>query len=134
MTFEGQSIVVTGGASGIGLAAADRFARAGADVAILDANARDLSCAVERLSGNNGCRVLGTVADVSRSADVAAAFDRVLEERGRVDVLVNNAGISFARRGDDYTEEEVDRILGVTLNGACCRVRAGLPARRRWRG
>jgi len=134
MTFQGQSIVVTGGASGIGLAAAERFAQAGADVAILDANAKDLSCAVERLSGNNGCRVLGAVADISRSRDVAAAFDRVLEERGRVDVLVNNAGISFARRVDEYTEEELDRILAVNLKGAFLCVRAALPALRRSRG
>ena len=127
MTFQGQSIVVTGGASGIGFAAADRFAQAGADVAILDANATDLSCAVDRLSGTNGHRVLGAVADISRSRDVAAAFDRVLAERGRVDVLVNNAGISFARRVDEYTEEELDRILAVNLKGAFFCVRAALP-------
>ena len=133
MPFQGQSVVVTGGASGIGLAAAERFAQAGADVTILDTNEKDLSCAIERLNGN-GRHFTGTVADISRSAEVTAAFDRVVAERGRLDVLVNNAGISFARRVDEYTEAELDRVLAVNLKGAFLCVRAALPSLRRSRG
>ena len=132
-TFAGQSVVVTGGASGIGLAAADAFACAGADVTILDTNENDLSSAIERLNGH-GPPIVGAAADISRSADVTAAFDRVLARLGRLDVLVNNAGISFARRVDEYTEDELDRILAVNLKGAFFCVRAALPALRRARG
>jgi len=133
MTFKGQSVIVTGGASGIGLAAAEHFALAGADVTILDTNEHVLSGAIERLNGN-GQHIVGAVADVSRSAEVTAAFDQVVARLGRLDVLVNNAGISFARRVDEYTDEELDRLLAVNLKGAFFCVRAALPALRRSRG
>jgi len=133
MTFEGRAVVVTGGAKGIGFATAERFASAGARVAILDQDERDLSAAIGRLNGN-GAGAIGAAADVSKSPDVAAAFARVCREFGRLDVLVNNAGIAFARRIDEYTEEELDRLLAVNLKGALLCVRAALPALRQSHG
>ena len=133
MTFAGQTVVITGGASGIGLAAADRFAMAGAHVAILDRNERELAAAAARLNGN-GVHAVALTADVARSSDVQSAIDRIVGERGRIDVLVNNAGIAFARRIDEYTEEEVDRLLAVNLKGAMLCIRAALPALRRSHG
>jgi len=133
MTFAGQTVVITGGASGIGLAAADRFAKAGAHVAILDRNERDLASAAARLNGN-GVRASALAADVARSSDVQSAIDRIVREQGRIDVLVNNAGIAFARRIDEYTEEELDRLLAVNLKGAMLCIRAALPALRRSHG
>jgi len=133
MTFAGQTVVITGGASGIGLAAADRFAAAGAHVAILDRNERELAAAAARLNGN-GVRAVALAADVARSSDVQSAIDRIVGELGRIDVLVNNAGIAFARRIDEYTEEEVDRLLAVNLKGAMLCIRAALPALRRSHG
>jgi NAD(P)-dependent dehydrogenase (short-subunit alcohol dehydrogenase family) len=133
MTFAGQTVVITGGASGIGLAAADRFAKAGAYVGILDRNERDLASAAARLNGN-GARAVAIAADVARSSDVQGAIDRIVKERGRIDVLVNNAGIAFARRIDEYTEEELDRLLAVNLKGAMLCIRAALPSLRRSHG
>jgi NAD(P)-dependent dehydrogenase (short-subunit alcohol dehydrogenase family) len=133
MTFAGQTVVITGGASGIGLAAADRFAAAGAHVAILDRNERELAAAAARLNGN-GVRAVALAADVARSSDVQSAIDRIIGELGRIDVLVNNAGIAFARRIDEYTEEELDRLLAVNLKGAMLCTRAALPALRRSHG
>lgn len=133
MTFENRAVVVTGAASGIGFAAAEHFANAGAHVALLDSNADDLSRAMQRLNGN-GNRIIGAATDVSRSEDVKAAFDRVQSEFGRLDVLVNNAGIAFARRVDEYTEDELDLLLAVNLKGAFLCVRAALPELRRSRG
>jgi len=132
MTFKGRTIAITGGASGTGLAAAERFVQAGGDVAILDRNERDLIAAAARLNVN-GTRALAIAADVARTADVQAAFARLLNERGRLDVLVNNAGIAFARPIDEYTEEELDRMLAVNLKGAILCVRAALPALRQTR-
>ena len=131
MNFDGCVVVVTGGASGIGLAAAERFAHAGARVAMFDRDERELACASERLVAY---RALALAGDVARSADVQHAFARVVGELGRVDVLVNNAGIAFARRIDEYTEEEIDRLLAVNLKGALLCVRAALPALRASRG
>ena len=139
MNFDGRVVVVTGGASGIGFAAAERFAHAGARVAMFDRDERELACASERLNGHgdhggHGARALALAGDVARSADVQQAFARVAGEFGRVDVLVNNAGIAFARRIDEYTEEELDRLLAVNLKGALLCVRAALPALRASRG
>src|SRR5437764_203939 len=133
MSFKGRTVVITGGASGIGFAAAERFAAAGADVAILDRNQGELAAAAARLNVN-GTRAIALAADVARSADVDAAMARIVADRGRLDVLVNNAGIAFARRIDEYTEEELDRLLAVNLKGAILCVRAALPALRRSRG
>jgi NAD(P)-dependent dehydrogenase (short-subunit alcohol dehydrogenase family) len=133
MSFQGQTVVITGGASGIGLAAAQRFAGAGAHVAILDHDERELACAIDRLNGN-GPRAIAVPTDVARSTDVQSAFVRIGRELGRLDVLVNNAGIAFARRIDEYTEEELDRLLAVNLKGALLCVRAALPALRQSRG
>jgi NAD(P)-dependent dehydrogenase (short-subunit alcohol dehydrogenase family) len=133
MTFSGCTVVITGGASGIGFAAADRFAHAGAQVAILDRPEGDPSAAAARLRGN-GSHALAIETDVARSAEVASAMARVVGELGRIDVLVNNAGIAFARRIDEYTEEELDRMLSVNLKGALLCVRAALPALRKTRG
>jgi NAD(P)-dependent dehydrogenase (short-subunit alcohol dehydrogenase family) len=133
MTFAGQTVVVTGGASGIGFAAADRFATAGAHVALVDRNERELAAAAARLN-QNGARATALAADVSRTPDVQHAIERAAGERGRIDVLVNNAGIAFARRIDEYTEEELDRMLAVNLKGAMLCIRAALPALRKTHG
>jgi NAD(P)-dependent dehydrogenase (short-subunit alcohol dehydrogenase family) len=133
MTFSAKVAAITGGASGIGLAAAEAFTRAGARVAILDSNEGDLASARECLS-KDGSRPLAITVDVSRSSEVRSAFSRIGDELGRLDVLVNNAGIAFARRIDEYTEEELDRLLAVNLKGALLCVRAALPALRRSRG
>jgi NAD(P)-dependent dehydrogenase (short-subunit alcohol dehydrogenase family) len=133
MSFDGRGVIVTGAASGIGFATAERFARAGAQVALLDRNAEELSKAVDRLNGD-GLRALAFSADVSQSRDVQAAIDGVVQEFGRVDILVNSAGVAFARRVDQYTEEEWDRLLNVNLKGPFLGIRAALPALRRSRG
>ncbi len=133
MSFDGRAVLVTGGASGIGFAAAERFAQAGARVAVLDRNERELAAAINRLNGR-GPGALPLAADVGRSADVQSAFARVAREFGRLDVLVNNAGIAFARRIDEYTEDELDRLLTVNLKGALFCVRAALPALRESKG
>ena len=133
MIFSGRTVAITGGASGIGFAAAERFVRAGAYVAILDRNERELAAAAARLNAH-GPHAVAMAVDVARSTDVQAAFARILAGRDGLDVLVNNAGIAFARRIDEYTEEEIDRVLGVNLKGAMFCLRAGLPALRRSHG
>jgi 3-oxoacyl-[acyl-carrier protein] reductase len=118
----GQVAFVTGGATGIGLAIAERLATRGATVAIFNRNQDTARGAVERLEAA-GARARAFAADVSDSASVDAAFGAALEALGRVDVLINNSGITrdgvFMRMGDDAWSEVMETNLGGAFR--CCR-------------
>ena len=131
--FAGKVALVTGAARGIGRATAEAFARAGAAVGILDSDAGEaerVAHAIDELGG----RALTVGADVSDPSAVAHAIVRCGATFGRLDVLVNNAGIHFARAIDEYSDEEIDRLLSVNLKGALYAVRSALPLLRRTQG
>src|ERR1700722_18304868 len=92
MDVRDKTIVVTGGARGIGRAIALRLARQGANLALLDCDAADLESTVA-LCGGPGARARGYIVDVSDEAAVCAAMAGISAEFGRLDGLVNNAGI-----------------------------------------
>jgi NAD(P)-dependent dehydrogenase (short-subunit alcohol dehydrogenase family) len=126
-SMKGRIAVITGGAGMIGHAAAMALARAGADILLVDINARALDerrGAVEAL----GVRVDTVVADVSRAADVAAYVAQALATFGRIDAFFNNAGIE-GRLGpiDEYDEAEFDKIIAVNLKGIFLGLRHVLP-------
>lgn len=131
MTFQGKRILITGAAKGIGRAAAEGFAREGAFVALVDCEPLD-----DLVAGltQNGHRALAVTADVGNSNEVARAADEAIAWAGGLDVLVNNAGIHFARRIDEYTAEEFDRLLRVNLRSVFDFIRAALPELRASRG
>jgi NAD(P)-dependent dehydrogenase (short-subunit alcohol dehydrogenase family) len=131
MTFEGKRILITGAARGIGLATAERFARGGAAVALVDCD--PLEEVVAGLTRKGG-RARAIIADVGNSNDATRAAQEALAWAGGLDVLVNNAGMHFARRIDDYTAEEFDRLLHVNFRSAFDFIRATLPALRTSRG
>jgi 3-oxoacyl-[acyl-carrier protein] reductase len=112
--FTGQVAVVTGAANGIGAACARLFAASGAKVALWDV---DLAAA-EVLAGEIGTNAQAVRCDVSRAADVDAAMASTLAAFGRVDVLINNAGIFRAADFLDVSEADWDAVLGVNLKGA----------------
>jgi 2-dehydro-3-deoxy-L-rhamnonate dehydrogenase (NAD+) len=111
---------VTGAARGIGLAIATRLAAGGARVALLDVDAAGVAAAARRVGGE----AVALTADVTRTADVDAAVRAVVERWGRLDVLVNNAGItgrSFPIW--ELADEDWDRVIAVDLTSVfrCCR-------------
>lgn len=132
MKFAGKTALVTGAAKGIGRATALAFARAGAHVALIDRDCVALAEAVHEAGHPD--YALAITADVAQSDEVANAVAQTLERFGRLDVLVNNAGIHFARAIDQYTDEEWNRLLAVNLNGAFYAIRAAVPALRKTRG
>ncbi|MGE3287314.1 MAG: SDR family NAD(P)-dependent oxidoreductase [Pseudonocardia sp.] len=118
--FAGLVAAVTGGASGIGAAVARRLLADGAHVAVLD---RDPDGAPPG--------TLPVCADVTDDASVRAAVARVLDEWGRLDVLVNNAGVGAQGTVADNPDNEWHRVLDVNLLGIVRVTRAALPALRR---
>jgi NAD(P)-dependent dehydrogenase (short-subunit alcohol dehydrogenase family) len=116
--------VVTGGASGIGRATAARLATEGFALAVLDVDGPGLAEA----AGEDG---LGIEADVADEGSVERAFSRILAELGRIDVLVNNAGITGGPQATTCHEtpvEDWDRVLAVNVRGPFLCTRAALPA------
>ena len=135
MSFAGKIAIVTGAARGIGLAVALQMARAGARVAMIDSDRGVLDAAAADVTNAGSAETaLALAADVSSSREVSAAVQAVIERFGGIDVLVNNAGIHFARAVEDYTDEEWNRIFAVNVNGAFYMIRAAVPALRRSRG
>jgi len=124
--FADKSVFITGAARGIGRATAEAFALDGARVALLDQDEAALISVVNELRDDKR-DVLAFVADVSSSKAVNDAVATCSGQWGALDVLVANAGISFARAIDEYTDEEWHRILAVNLNGAFYAIRAALP-------
>ena len=107
--------VVTGAARGIGLAISKKFLEEGYRVAILDIDQKTLSQTMKQFFDNKN--VLGLECDVSELDQVDQSVNRVVEEFGSIDVLVNNAGIAEFKPMLETTYEEWSRILAVNLNG-----------------
>jgi 3-oxoacyl-[acyl-carrier protein] reductase len=113
--FSGRCALVTGGASGIGLATAESLRAAGAEVAVFD-----------RLAADGDW--LSLEGDISRSSDVDAAVQRVEVELGRIDILVNSAGVpGESMRTADTPDEEWRHVMGVNADGTFYACRAVVP-------
>ena len=125
MQLAGKTAVITGGASGIGLATAREFAGAGANLVLGDIEEEPLSVAVEMLRAD-GAHVIGVRGDVSAEADVVAMRDAALERFGAVHVVFNNAGVGGGMTIG--TPKKVwDWVLDVNLGGVINGVNAFVP-------
>jgi NAD(P)-dependent dehydrogenase (short-subunit alcohol dehydrogenase family) len=132
MRFDNKTVLVTGAARGIGAGIAEGFLEAGAAVAMLDWNGPEVeakAASFQRLG-----RVLAVVGDVSNEAQVEAAIERTAGEFGRLDVLVNNAGIEVVGTLPEYTSADWDRQVGVNLKGVFLCSKYALPHLRKQRG
>ncbi|MFB9684757.1 SDR family oxidoreductase [Amycolatopsis plumensis] len=117
MTLDGKVALVTGGSRGIGAATALRLAEDGADVALTYVNnAARAAEVVEQIKGL-GRRALAIQADSADAAAVSAAVSAAVAEFGRLDVLVNNAGVGFVGAFTETAIEDVDRVLAVNVRG-----------------
>ena len=117
LDFSGKVAVVTGAASGMGLATAQAFAQSGAAVVLADFKEDAVKAEAEKLVAA-GHKALAVRCDVSDDAEVAAMVDRTVDEFGRLDAAFNNAGVMarIAATGES-TREDWDRVIGVNLRG-----------------
>jgi 3alpha(or 20beta)-hydroxysteroid dehydrogenase len=128
--FTGKVVLITGGAGGIGRAAAVRFASEGARVVLVDLAAAELAesvAAVEKVDGE----VLAVEADVTRFADVERYTDAAIARFGAIDVFFNNAGVLGAVKPlVDYPEEAFDRVIAVNVKAVWLGMKAVAPRMR----
>lgn len=128
--LKGKVAIVTGGGTGIGRAIAMSFGREGAKVAVLGRRLEALEKVVEELA-QTGAEGVGVTCDITRSEDGRGAVDRVEKRFGRVNVLVNNAGVLSVSTVESISEEDWDRVIDTNLKGPFLMSRAALPAFRR---
>ncbi|MFI0453534.1 SDR family NAD(P)-dependent oxidoreductase [Actinomadura sp. 6N118] len=114
----GKTALVTGGSRGIGAAIALRLARNGADVALTYVQAPDRAATVVREIEQMGRRGMAIAADAADPAAVKAAVERAASELGRLDILINNAGIAPYGPLEDVPVEEIDRTLAIHVRAA----------------
>ena len=117
MIFEGKVSIVTGASQGIGEAIAEELAREGAHVALVDVQKEKLEALAGRFRAAGG-KASAHVADVTRLDRVVAVVEDVLRDLGRIDHLVNNAGITRDNLLLRMKEEEWDAVIGVNLKGS----------------
>ena len=118
MSLDGKVAVVTGGNSGIGKACVLALAEQGADVVIDYVANPEATEELERQVAKLGEKAVGVKADVSKVADVQRLIDTAVQKLGRIDVMVNNAGIETRSSVLDTTEADYDKVLAINLKSA----------------
>lgn len=117
ISFNGQVALVTGAASGLGLATANAFAESGASVVLADVNEQQVQQAAKKLA-DKGYKVLAVRCDVSNDADVEAMVKKTVATFGRLDAAYNNAGIQNVLADTaDSPRDDYDRVMSVNLRG-----------------
>jgi NAD(P)-dependent dehydrogenase (short-subunit alcohol dehydrogenase family) len=118
MRFQDKVAIITGAASGIGLATAKRLASEGARIVIADINQQAIDKVVDEVKQAGAPDVLGSQCDVTKEDQVAATVQVALAKFGRLDVVVNNAGLMQFKPLEQLTGDDWNRLLSVDLLGA----------------
>jgi len=121
--LEGKIAVVTGGNSGIGLAAAEALVVEGAHVFVTGRRQAELDAAIAYIGSN----VTAVQGDVSKSEDLDRLYSQVKHEKGRIDILFANAGIGGRARLGEITDKHIDDLLSINIKGVILTVQKALP-------
>ncbi|MDP3795577.1 MAG: SDR family oxidoreductase [Polaromonas sp.] len=115
MSTSNKTVVITGASSGIGFALAEAYLKRGYNVAGNARSAARLQAAAEKLG--NPANFVGVEGDIAKPATAQNLFAQAIAAFGKVDILVNNAGIFTAKPIGDYTEDDLETIVGTNLKG-----------------
>ena len=127
MDLAGKACVVTGATKGIGRAIAEALAAAGADVVISARTSSDVEQVAAELNAGASGRVIGFAADVSRPEECLGLIEEAVGTLGRLDVLVNNAGVGILTSIEDLSVEDWQTQIDTNLRGVFCCVKAAVP-------
>jgi NAD(P)-dependent dehydrogenase (short-subunit alcohol dehydrogenase family) len=132
--LDGKVALVTGGARGLGRVIVDALASAGADVALTAREAENATRAADVVATTSARKSLGIAADVISRASVEAMVAQVMEKFGRIDVLVNNAGVNIRGPIEELTEDDWDMVVDTNLKGPwlCCRAVGPIMKKQKW--
>ncbi|MDI3560333.1 SDR family NAD(P)-dependent oxidoreductase [Bradyrhizobium sp. Arg816] len=125
--LRGKVAIVTGGNGGIGLGLAHGLADAGADIAVVGRNETKSAAAVADLR-ERGVKAIAVTTDVTDKAAVAAMIDRVVKELGRIDILINNAGMSIRKPPHELELDEWNKVIDTNLTSAFVCSKLAYPA------
>jgi len=123
----GKTAIITGGSKGLGQAMASGLASAGADVLLTSRHESEAVAAAGQIAMDHGHRAIGMAADVTNAAQVQSMVERAMQEFGRIDILINNAGINIRGPMDCLTFEQFQEVNHVNVNGPWLCSRAVLP-------
>jgi 3-hydroxybutyrate dehydrogenase len=127
MNLINKSAIITGAASGIGKAIAERFIIEGANVAIADLNADAANATATELTAKGPGKAMGVAMDVTNEAGVNAGVAAVVTAWGGVDILVSNAGVQIVHKLEEYPFADWKKMLAIHLDGAFLTSKAVLP-------
>lgn len=123
----GRAAIITGGSKGLGRAMAAGLASAGANVLLTSRNEEEVSAAADEVRKEFGHEAVGMRADVTSESDTAAMAERALREFGRIDILINNAGVNIRGPIDELTYEDFRRVQQVNVDGTWLCSKAVIP-------
>ncbi len=125
--LDGRVALITGASKGLGRSMAEGLASAGADLVVCSRNAEEIEQAAREIAELSGRRVLGLSCDVTEESQVSELVGRSVEEFGKVDILINNAGINIRGFIEDLSLDEFDQVMNVNVRGPWLCSRAVAP-------
>ncbi|KOY82911.1 glucose 1-dehydrogenase [Lysinibacillus macroides] len=116
-SLEGKTVLITGGARGIGKTVGEGLAKAGANVVIFDINGEQADATAKEIAKNTGRKTFSQKVDVTNYQEIQQALERSIHEMGSIELLFNNAGIVIQKPVIEAAPEEWKRVIDVNLNG-----------------
>jgi NAD(P)-dependent dehydrogenase (short-subunit alcohol dehydrogenase family) len=126
--LDGRVALITGGGGGLGTVFARALVGAGADIALLGRRAETAQVAADQVASATGRRTLAVAADVTNPEQVRAAVERVRAELGRLDILINSAGVNIRKPSLEFTLDEWRQVMDINLTGTFICSQAVAPA------